>query len=206
MKQIYRNIARIIPHKTRDKITEFLRYTSIKVDHQSFIGFVTLCSLLIGLIAGFFVALFFNVPFIAVFLFFTIFTNAVVYVWLALLVDKKAQLVEESLPDALQLMTSNLRTGMTPEKALLLSARPEFGPLKEEIDFVGRKVMLGENIGTALMEMTKRVRSKRLIRSIELINSGLDAGGSLAVLLEATSNDLREQFLVDKKIKASVTM
>src|SRR3989338_1033654 len=204
MKQTYRLCAKIVPPAIKKKLKAFLAYSNIKVEHEMFIGFVTFCSLLIGVAGGFFLGWYFS--FWAFFVLFAVLTNAIVYLWIAMLIDKKAQLVEESLPDALQLMTSNLRTGMTPEKALLLSARPEFGPLKDEIDFVGRKVMLGENIGTALMEMTKRVRSKRLIRSIELINSGLDAGGSLAVLLEATSNDLREQFLVDKKIKASVTM
>jgi len=103
-------------------------------------------------------------------------------------------------------MASNLRAGMTPDKALLLSSRPEFGPLKDEIDAVGKKVTLGKSIGSALSEMSSRVRSKRLSRAVELINSGLDSGGSLAVLLEATANSVREQYLIDKKIKAGITM
>lgn len=184
----------------------FLSYSNIKVEHDNFIGFVTLSSVLIGLITAFFISIFLNRFFLLCFVSFTIFTNLGIYLWLVLLVDKKAQLIEDSLPDALQLMTSNLRAGMSPDKALLLSSRPEFGPLKEEIDTVGRKVILGKNIGMALTEMARRVKSKRLIRAIELINSGLESGGSLATLLEATSNGLREQFLVDKKIKASISM
>lgn len=204
MKQLYRLFARVLPQKIRTKIKAFLAFSNVKVEMESFIGFVTFCSLLIGLAMGFFFAYLFS--FWAFFFFFAFLTNAVVYLWIVLIIDKKARLVEESLPDALQLMTSNLRTGMTPERALLLSARPEFGPLKEELDIVGRKVTLGENVGTALLAMTKRVRSKRLIRTVELINSGLESGGSLAVLLEATANGLREQLIVDKKIKASITM
>ncbi len=206
MTNIYRTVAKTIPHTVRGKIKAFLTYSSIKVDHDSFIGFVTLCSLFVGLIAGFFLSFFLNKPFWWFFVGFTIFTNGVSYLLIMLQVDRKAKFVEEVLPDALQLMSSSLRAGMAPDKALLLSARPEFGPLKTEIDLVGRQVALGKDIGTALLEMAARVKSKRLVRAVELINSGLDSGGTLASLLEATSNDLREQFLIDKKIKASITM
>jgi len=206
MAHIYRTVAKIVPSKLKLKIKMFLSYTTIVADHESFIGFVTAYSLLLGVIAGFFLGTVYSTPFWIFFVSVVIICNVIVYVWLMLLVDTKARLVEDALPDALQLMASNLRSGMTPEKALLLSSRPEFGPLKEEIDTIGRKVALGKNVGLALMEMARRVRSKRLVRAVELINSGLDSGGSLATLLEATSHDLREQFLVDKKIKASVTM
>ncbi len=206
MAHIYRTFAQLIPSGLRGKIKTFLSYTTITIDSESFIGFVTAYSLLLGVIAGFFLGLAYSISFWIFFASVVVICNVMVYVWLMLLVDTKAELVEDALPDALQLMASNLRSGMTPEKALLLSSRPEFGPLKEEIDIIGRKVTLGKNIGLALMEMAKRVRSRRLVRAVELINSGLDSGGSLAILLEATSHDLREQFLVDKKIKASVTM
>ena len=206
MTSIYRAIGKIIPGKVRDKIKIFLSYSSIKVNHDSFIGFITLLSILIGLIGGFYLGFILKLSFWIFFPALVILTNAIIYLWLVLLVDKKAKLVEESLPDALQLMSSNLRAGMTPDKALLLSSRPEFGPLKDEIDIVGKKVALGKDVGTALTEMAKRINSRRLLRAIELINSGLESGGSLATLLEATSNGLRDQFLVDKKIKASITM
>lgn len=203
---IYRVIARAIPKALRIRINAFLSYSDIKVDHDNFIGFITLSSVLIGISAGFFFGSIFNRSFWIFFVSVTMLVNAVVYLWLIFMIDKKAALVEEALPDALQLMASNLRAGMTPSKALLLSSRPEFGPLKDEIDVVGRKVTLGKNVGLALTEMARRIRSRRLLRAVELVNSGLDSGGSLAILLEATSSHLREQFLVDKKIKASITM
>ena len=206
MHNFYRIIARVIPQTLRKRIQTLLSYSDIRVEHENFIGFITLSSILVGTVAGFFLGYSLQRSFWIFFAAFTVLTNAAVYLWLAFMIDKKAALIEESLPDALQLMASNLRAGMTPSKALLLSSRPEFGPLKNEIDIVGRKVTLGKNVGTALIEMAKHVRSRRLFRAVELINSGLDSGGSLATLLEATSSHLREQFLVDKKIKASITM
>ena len=206
MAKIYRTIARIVPKFAKKKIKSFLIYSNLLVDHEIFIGFVTIISLLLGISLGFFVGTIFKLPFWIPFIAVTVLTNLIVYFWLLFMVDKKARVIEESLPDALQLMTSNLRAGMTPEKALLLSARPEFGPLKTEIDIVGKKVALGKSIAHALTEMAARVRSKRLERAVELITSGLQSGGNLANLLDTTSNTLREQYLVDKKIKAGVTM
>jgi hypothetical protein len=206
MVNLYRGIAKIVPKKLRVKVASLLSYSHLLVDPEKFLGFTLLNSALIGVLLGFILAPLLQRSFWIFSIAGMGLTVVLVYLWIQLLVDKKARLVEESLPDALQLMASNLRAGMTPDKALLLSSRPEFGPLKEEIDLVGKKVTLGKGVGTALMEMTSRINSKKLVRAIELINSGLDSGGSLATLLEATSNDLREQILVDKKIKASVTM
>jgi pilus assembly protein TadC len=203
---IYRIISRLVPSFLSKRLKSFYAYSNIKIEFENFLGFVTLVSFLIGVVAGFYLSLYFRQSFWIFFFSFSILTGVSVYLWLVFLVDKKASLIEDALPDALQLMASNLRAGMTPDKALLLSSRPEFGPLKVEIDIVGRKVALGKGIGSSLMEMANRVKSKRLLRAVELINSGLNSGGSLAVLLEATANHLREQFLVDKKIKASITM
>ncbi|MBU0470527.1 MAG: type II secretion system F family protein [Nanoarchaeota archaeon] len=206
MAHFYRAIASLFPKSLRKKVTQALFYANIDIESHRFFGFVIVFSLLGAGVLGFFLGLLFNRLFWLIFLPSLIILNGIVYLWLILLVDKKARLVEESLPDALKLMASNLRAGMTPDKALLLSSRPEFGPLKDEIDIVGKKVTLGRSIGAALVEMAERVRSKRLGRAVELINSGLESGGSLAVLLEATADNVREQSLIDKKIKAGITM
>jgi Flp pilus assembly protein TadB len=206
MKNVYRSITRVLPKKWHLKLKEFLKYTGMKMDYDIFIGMVAFYSVIAGIIFSFFFGAVFNKSFWIFFPLTPIALNAIVYSGIALIIDKKARGIEESLPDALQLMASNLRAGMTPDKALLLSARPEFGSLKVEIDMVGQQVTLGKNIGVALMQMAKRVKSRKLSRAVELINSGLESGGSLASLLEATSSHLREQMLVDKKIKAAITM
>ena len=54
--------------------------------------------------------------------------------------------------------------------------------------------------------MSKRIRSDKLERTVNLIISGLQSGGRLADLLQETSNDLKNQALVDKKIRTSVNM
>jgi archaellum biogenesis protein FlaJ (TadC family) len=121
-------------------------------------------------------------------------------------VDRRAKFIEDILPDALQLMSSNLRAGLTVDKALLLSVRPEFGPLQDELNLVGKEITTGKEIGEALMNMSKRIRSEKVEKSFLLIISGLKAGGELASLLEQTASNLRDQKFVEDKIRSNVLM
>jgi len=151
-------------------------------------------------------ALFVEVPFllsvVGIFFLFQI----LVYFILLLRADAKATFVEGILPDVLQLMTSNLRAGLTTDKALLLSARPEFGPFQDEINRIGKEITMGAEVGKALLDMTQRIRSERLSKTMELVVSGLRSGGELASLLEQTARNLRQQGLVDGRIRANVMM
>ena len=206
MKNVYRIFAKIVPKKVLGKIKNSLRYTTVKADAEVVVGIIIFLAIFLGFGFGLFLSTFFQQSLGLTFPSAAVLIIILSYVWIVLQVDKKARLIEESLPDALQLMASNLRAGMTPDKALLLSSRPEFGILKDELDIIGKKITLGKNIGAALTEMSQRVKSRRLSRAVELINSGLESGGSLAILLETTANTLSEQVLVDKKIKAGVNM
>lgn len=112
--------------------------------------------------------------------------------------------IEEVFPDFLQLMSSNLRAGITIDRAMLLSARPEFYPLDQEILQVGRNITTGKDIEVALLEMTKRIKSEKISKTILLIISGIKAGGNLAILLEETSINLRERDFVEKRAASNV--
>jgi flagellar protein FlaJ len=121
-------------------------------------------------------------------------------------IDSKAKFVEGVLPDALQLMSSNIRAGLTTDRALLLAARPEFGPLAEEIKRVGRETMTGNSLSSALMKMNQRIKSENLSKTMDLIVNSIKSGGKLADLLDQTAGDLRDQQMVQKEISASVLL
>src|SRR3990167_8745149 len=98
--------------------------------------------------------------------------------------------IEDVFPDFLQLMASNLRAGMTIDRAMLLSARPEFAPLDSEILNVGKDITTGKSVESALLGMSKRIKSEKIDKTIFLIISGIRAGGNLAILLEQTASGL----------------
>lgn len=114
--------------------------------------------------------------------------------------------IEEIFPDFLQLMASNLRAGITIDRAMLLSARKEFEPLSREILKTGRDIAAGKEIENALMGLSKRLNNQKINKTILLLISGIKAGGNIAILLEETSVNMRERSFVEKKAASNVLM
>lgn len=203
---VYRLISKAYPKSIYEKYRLLLEYANVKVEPSRFVGFILLAGFLLGWTVAFPSAKLFGwglfMTFGITFIGFEVF----IYTWLALSVEAKAKFMEKVLPDALQLMSSNLRAGMTPERALLLSARPEFGPLTDEINRAGKEVAVGKEMDEALIEITKRVKSDKIEKMMGLIVSGLRSGGELAALLDHTARNLRDQDFVDQKIRSSVRM
>jgi archaeal flagellar protein FlaJ len=203
---LYAQVVRLLPKKMRQQFSELVNYSTIQSEPDDFLGFIIVFGLIFACVVAYIVSLLelahpligFIGSFIAIELIF--------YLFVSFSVDSKTRTVEEVLPDALQLMSSNIRAGLTTDKALLLAARPEFGPLSEELRRVGRETMTGRNFAFALSKTTKRIKSESLNRTIDLIVNSMKSGGKLADLLDQTANDLRDQEMVKKEISASVLM
>ncbi|MFH2028670.1 MAG: type II secretion system F family protein [Nanoarchaeota archaeon] len=183
-----------------------LKYAAVSIHPDRFVGFIAVFNSLLAIGISIYIALFYNTTIVPVAVLSFLCLQAFVYFFLLLRADAKAKFVEGILPDVLQLMASNLRAGFTADKAFLLSARPEFGPFQEEINKVGKEITLGKNIDDALIDMSGKTRSEKLSKTVELIISGLRSGGELASLLEQTAKNLRQEDIVDRRIKANVMM
>ena len=122
--------------------------------------------------------------------------------------EKSARIekMEKVFPDFLQLMSSNLRAGITIDRSMLLSVRPEFDPLDKEIQKTGRDIATGKDIESSLLDMSKRIKSEKIHKTILLIISGIRAGGNIATLLEETSVHMRERGFVEKRAASNVLM
>ncbi len=125
------------------------------------------------------------------------------YLLLVMSADSRAQKIEAILPDVLQIISANIRAGMTLENAIWTSARPEFGPLRDEIKRVSADTFGGVPIEETLTRMTRRVRSAVLERSVKLINEGIRLGGEMAHLLDAVAVDIRSEQMLRKEILTS---
>jgi len=203
---MYKTITRLLPSKVRDNFKLLIKQTDVKTDADALIGFI--------IIFGFGLSTFFSLitasvlkvnVFILILLIFILF-NIVIYMILLVKSNKKSKEIELVLPDALQLMSGNLRAGMTTDRALLLSSREEFGALKTEIDTIGKEITSGKELENSLINMTKRIRSSRLEKAIYLIVSGLKAGGELADLLDQTAENLRNEKVIDEKVKSNILL
>jgi archaellum biogenesis protein FlaJ (TadC family) len=141
-----------------------------------------------------------------VFVVFTILTQ--IYFFVSQILRRAGDIhkMEEVFPDFIALMSSNLRAGMTIDKAMLLSSRKEFAPLDREIIRMGKDIVTGKETSKALYDMSKRINSEKISRTIQLIVSGIRAGGNLAVLLEETASNMRERNFVEKRAASNVMM
>lgn len=203
---MYRLISNIYPKKVKEIFYKLFSHTNIPTDNDRFIGFIASFIILLSLGMGFILGLIYNINFIPVSIISFIVINIIFYFWLILNATKKAEYIEDILPDALFLIASNLRSGFTTDKAILLSARDEFGPFKEELLKVSKEITTGRSLEQSLSEAIERVNSKKLEKTFSLIISGLRSGGRLADLLQETANDLKNQKIMDKKVRASVNM
>jgi pilus assembly protein TadC len=130
------------------------------------------------------------------------------YIFASNKLKKSAEIrkMELVFPDFIELMSSNLRAGMTIDKALLLSSRREFSPLDREITILGKDIVTGKEITQALREMSERIKSDKIRKTIDVIISGIKSGGNISVLLEETAVNMRERMFMEKRAASNVLM
>ena len=206
---MYQHAAKILPGGIRHKYRDILRYCGIKIDYDRFIGFMILFGLGIALLIAINSVILFSLSsnlFLLVFLLSYLVFECLIYVWMSLSADSKAKFAEKVLPDALQLMAMNIKAGMTTDRALLLAARPEFGPLQKEMGRAGKEILAGKEIKYALLSISTRIRSKLLDRTIRLIVEGIESGGELSDLLQQTAEDIQGTELIEGEVQSNVMM
>ena len=191
----YHLISSAFPRSSRTTLRQMLIYAGVKMEADIWLGQIVLASIAVGaLFAVVTWGLLFQEPSLVAAAFALGVTTVAVssYVQLTTQIDERRTRIERVLPDALHIMAANVRTGMPPMIALRMSARPEFGPLEEEIKYVTTKSLGTESFTDAMNEMSKRIPSDIFARTISLVAASLKAGGRLAQLLESVAEDIRE--------------
>jgi len=124
---------------------------------------------------------------------------------LNLLTYRRTESVENALPDVLDMISQNMVVGMTTYNAMWIAARPEFGPLAEEIQNAAKDTLAGTPLEDALSRIPERIRSDNLERSIKLILQGLKSGGELPAVLQGVARDIRTERNLRKQMVAETT-
>lgn len=187
-----------------DKIQKLLNNASIRTSAPLFLSKLIVGGIILSL-GMFFILIghgIFTALISGVVVFLTIIFGA--YTWLFLSAINRIKKIEDLLPDFLALMASNIKSGLTPDRAFLLSARKEFGPLAEEIDIAAKETIAGTSFADAFMNMTHRIDSEMFAKTVRLIVEGVNSGGNLGNLLEDTSLDLRRFKSIRKDVSATV--
>ncbi len=203
---IYKRVANLLPPGLVIAFKKELDYLGIEISGKRFVGFLLLYILFLSLGLALNFNLFFKVDFFLSFIFFFCLFFGGVYLWLSITAESKGKFVERILPDALQLIASNVKSGLTTERALIVSARPEFGPLEVELKRASREIMAGERMDKALLKIPERIKSPVLEKTLWLVSKGISSGGQIADLLLQLSDDLREQNAIKAEVRADISM
>lgn len=128
------------------------------------------------------------------------------FMYLSLRAERRKKKMEKILPDALKLVSSNTRSGHTIEKAFLLSARDEFGPLADELRITAMDMYGGKAVEEALEDLESRIKSELFQETLKLLTDGIQAGGDKADLLNSSAEDIRNSLELREEIKSSIRM
>ncbi|MFH1442729.1 MAG: type II secretion system F family protein [Candidatus Micrarchaeota archaeon] len=173
------------------------------LDPRKYAGFMVLFALISSIVVGVVVHQFF--PFspilsIGAALAFLIMASATFYFSLYFTAESRARKVEEILPEVLKIIAANIRAGLTVENAIWTVSKPEYGVLGIEIKKVSVSTYAGKPINDALLEMTQRVDSKLLERSVKLLVDGIRLGGEVANLLDEVAATVKSTKALRKEI------
>jgi pilus assembly protein TadC len=206
MNRIYRDIGGMFPHNVIHQTQQLIVQGGFEpINARFFVGFAVFFSLSVSVITFFITPFITQIGYLPPLLAVAAcpFCLFMFYLVLVLNADARASRIEAVLPDALQLISSNIRAGMTLENAIWSSARPEFGPLQDEIKRVSADTFGGIPLGTTLTSMGGRVPSNVLPRAVKLIAEGIKLGAEMSKLLEEVARDIRSTQMLRKEISTS---
>lgn len=192
-----------------DAFEQEFAYLGMRISSRKFVVNIVLLAFVLGVMSTVFTSIVLGWPYWGVVLgfFFTFFLSiGGVYLALDLQAEGRGRQVERILPDALQLIASNIKSGLTTERALLVSARPEFGPLEGELKRVSTRILAGVPVEKAIMEIPKHIKSTLVERTTWLLARGISSGGEIADLLMQLSRNLRSQLALQSEARASISI
>ncbi len=205
---IYEKLSTLLPKRVINSIAKLIAQGGFKrITPRAYIGFALFFSLSLALIAFFSVQFYTRDAAISAGVPISFFFLSIAFFYFLLLstADARASEIEQVLPHALQIISTNIRAGMTLENAVWGAALPEFGALQEEIQRVSADSFGGVPIAVALHRLNDRVRSPILERAVKLIVEGISLGGEMSSLLENVANDIRMLQKLKQEIVTSTT-
>jgi pilus assembly protein TadC len=136
-------------------------------------------------------------------MFFAALFTLLIYFYLDLRIYFRTKKMEEQLPDFLQVLSANLKGGMTFERALWAAVKPRFNVLGSEMAKASKKVMTGYEISKALTELADKYDSLMLRRTVDLMISEVESGGNVAELIDRLVGNLKETKALKDEMSAS---
>ena len=125
-----------------------------------------------------------------------------VYVWVNNKAKKRLGLIEEQLPDGVELMVRSLRVGHPFSSALQIVAKEVPDPLGSEMGVISDEAAYGRDVSEALKNMAERIDMQDLRFLAVAVTIQQQSGGNLAEILDGLAKVIRARFKLFRRVKA----
>jgi len=135
---------------------------------------------------------------------FAILSGAGIYGFYGMLRARRIAKIDAIFPDFVRDLAESRRAGMTFTRAILFASKGNYGILTPEIQKISQQVSWGSSVEDALTAFSKRVRTRSICRTIQLIIEASKSGGNVADVLEIAAKDAREIKMLEAERKANM--
>ncbi|WP_294608459.1 type II secretion system F family protein [Roseovarius sp.] len=125
-----------------------------------------------------------------------------IFTWINMKAGKRMGLLEEQLPDAIELMVRSLRVGHPFSSAIGIVATEVADPLATEFGIIADEAAYGRDMGEALKDMAERLDMQDLRFLAVAVNIQQQSGGNLAEILAGLAKVIRSRFRLFRRVKA----
>ena len=125
-----------------------------------------------------------------------------VFYWVSSKAKKRLAMLEEQLPDAVELMVRSLRVGHPFVSAVNTVSREMADPLASELGIIADEAAYGRDISEAIRAMAERLDIQDLRFLAVAVGIQQKSGGKLAEILQGLADVIRARFKLFRKVKA----
>ncbi|MCG7493195.1 type II secretion system F family protein [Thalassobius sp. Cn5-15] len=125
-----------------------------------------------------------------------------IFIWVSMKAKKRMSMIEEQLPDGIELMVRSLRVGHPFNSAIQIVSREIDDPLASEFGMIADEAQYGRDVGEALQEMADRLDMQDLRFLAVAVTIQQQSGGNLAEILDGLAKVIRARFRLFRRVKA----
>ena len=125
-----------------------------------------------------------------------------IWFWVSSKAKKRLDMIEEQLPDAIDLLVRSLRVGHPFVHALASAAKEIPDPLGTELGLIADEAAYGRDMGEALLAFAERMDMQDLRFLAVAVTIQAQSGGNLAEILDGLSKVVRARFKLFRRVRA----
>lgn len=125
-----------------------------------------------------------------------------VYFWVNRRAKKRIALMEEQLPDAVELMVRSLRVGHPFSSAIGIVSKEVADPLGTEFGVIADEAAYGRDVAESLSAFAERMDNQDLRFLAVAVTIQQQSGGNLAEILDGLAKVIRARFKLFRRVRA----